>query len=113
MNGKTLLGTAALAAAIGTAGCAAPGGGYGYGAPNAGYQTGQGAYQAPAGSVFYGRVEAIEPIQQPRGASSGCSWTTRTGSPKASPACPLFTPVALSSPARMSWRKPAAERFLS
>ncbi len=79
MNGKTLLGTAALAAAIGTAGCAAPGGGYGYGATNTGYQTGQGAYQAPAGSVFYGRVEAIEPIQQPRGASSGLLGTVIGG----------------------------------
>lgn len=80
MNGKTLLGAATLAAAIGVAGCAQPGGGYGYGAPatNPGYQT-SGAYQAPAGSVFYGRVEAIEPVQQPRGASSGMLGTVIGG----------------------------------
>lgn len=81
MNGKTLCGAAALAAAIGLAGCAQPGGGYGYGAPagNPGYQTTSGTYQAPAGSVFYGRVEAIEPITQQRGASSGMLGTVIGG----------------------------------
>lgn len=64
----------AAAAAIGLAGCAAPGGyNNGYNAPpppNTGYQTPPPAtgyqtpdtMQAPAGSVYYGRVESIEPI---------------------------------------------------
>ncbi|MDF3837314.1 glycine zipper 2TM domain-containing protein [Cupriavidus basilensis] len=83
MNGKTLLGVAAAAAVVGMAGCAAPGGGYGngygggygggYGAPppqtgyqqppQAGYQApGANTYQAPPNSVFYGKVESIEPV---------------------------------------------------
>lgn len=70
MNGKTLLGVAAVAAVVGLAGCAAPGGGYGggYGAPQqAAYQApppppGTNTYQAPANSVLYGRVESIEPM---------------------------------------------------
>lgn len=82
MNGKLMLGAVTVAAAIGTAGCAQPGGNYGsYGAgANTGYQTqASGTYQAPAGSVFQGRVEAIEPVQQPRGASSGMLGTVIGG----------------------------------
>jgi outer membrane lipoprotein SlyB len=71
MKGKTLLSAGALAAAMGLAGCAAPGGGYGYGAqqPAPGYQNTSGTYQAPAGSVFVGRVESIEPISHQSGSS--------------------------------------------
>jgi len=67
------LGTLALAA--GLAGCAQPGyGGYGnYNTappPQTGYQQpGATSYQAPAGSVFTGRVESIEPIQTTQGSS--------------------------------------------
>ncbi|KJK23089.1 membrane protein [Burkholderiaceae bacterium 16] len=78
MKGKILLGVAATAALTGLAGCAAPGGGYGggYGAPlpQAGYQTpppapGTNTYQAPAGSVFHGRVESIEPVTTQKNSS--------------------------------------------
>ncbi|WP_420992798.1 glycine zipper 2TM domain-containing protein [Cupriavidus sp. 30B13] len=105
MNGKTLLGVAAAAAVAGLAGCAAPGGyggGYngGYGGgynappPQAGYQQpgyqqgypqpgyqqpGPATYQAPAGSVFYGRVESIEPVTTQQGGSSGLLGTVIGG----------------------------------
>lgn len=69
MNGKTLLSVGALAAAIGLAGCAAQGGGYGDQQPAPGYQNTSGTYQAPAGSVFVGRVESIEPITHQSGSS--------------------------------------------
>ncbi|MGO4330478.1 glycine zipper 2TM domain-containing protein [Cupriavidus sp. 2TAF22] len=80
MKGKILVGVAAAVAVAGLAGCAAPGGGYsggyngGYGggynnAPppppqqQPAYQTpGATTYQAPPGSVLYGRVESIEPV---------------------------------------------------
>ena len=60
-------GLGALALAAGLAGCAQPGyGGYGNystAPPPAGYeQPGTNTYQAPAGSVFTGRVESIEPM---------------------------------------------------
>ncbi|KWR89747.1 glycine zipper 2TM domain-containing protein [Cupriavidus sp. IDO] len=67
MNGKpkNWLTLTAAAAAIGLAGCAAPGGyNNGYNAPpppNTGYQD-PNTTQAPAGSVYYGRVESIEPV---------------------------------------------------
>jgi len=106
MNGKTLLGVAAAAAVVGLAGCAAPGGyggGYngGYGGgynappPQGGYQQpgypqqgyqqpgyqqpGAATYQAPAGSVFYGRVESIEPVATQQGGSSGLLGTVIGG----------------------------------
>ena len=91
MNGKTLLGVAAAAAVVGLAGCAAPGGyggGYngGYGGgynappPQGGYQQpGATTYQAPAGSVFYGRVESIEPVATQQGGSSGLLGTVIGG----------------------------------
>jgi len=69
------LGTAgALVLAAGLAGCAQPGyGGYGnYStapAPAAYQQPGTKTYQAPAGSVFVGHVESIEPIQTSQGSS--------------------------------------------
>lgn len=67
-------GLGALALAAGLAGCAQPGyGGYGNystAPPQAGYeQPGTNTYQAPAGSVFTGRVESIEPIQTTQGSS--------------------------------------------
>jgi outer membrane lipoprotein SlyB len=72
MNEKTLLGMTAVAAALGLAGCGGPGGyGNGYGSPGpapVAYQT-PGTSQAPAGSVYYGRVESIEPISQPKNSS--------------------------------------------
>ncbi|CAG2143628.1 outer membrane lipoprotein [Cupriavidus numazuensis] len=74
---KNRIAMAAALAAIGLAGCAAPyNNGYdtgyntGYNAPppppasNGGYTT-----QAPAGSVYYGRVESIEPITNTQNSS--------------------------------------------
>ncbi|MGH8785931.1 MAG: glycine zipper 2TM domain-containing protein [Cupriavidus necator] len=60
-----------VAAAAVLAGCAAPyNSGYntGYNAPPPGYQT-PSTSQAPAGSVYYGRVESIEPITSTQGSS--------------------------------------------
>lgn len=64
----------AIALAAGLAGCAQPGyGGYGNyntAPPPQGYQQpGTNTYQAPSGSVFTGRVESIEPIQNTQGSS--------------------------------------------
>lgn len=71
-NPRTLLAAMAVTIAAGVAGCAAPGyGGYdGYGAPppTAGYQT-PNSTQAPPGSVFYGRVESIEPVSTQQGSN--------------------------------------------
>lgn len=60
-----------VAAAAVLAGCAAPyDSGYntGYNAPPPGYQT-PNTSQAPAGAVYYGRVESIEPITSTQGGS--------------------------------------------
>lgn len=64
-----------VAAAAALAGCAAPyGSGYdqgyntGYNAPPPGYQT-PNTSQAPAGAVYYGRVESIEPVTTTQGSS--------------------------------------------
>ncbi|SCU92153.1 conserved exported hypothetical protein [Cupriavidus necator] len=60
-----------VAAAAVLAGCAAPyNSGYntGYNAPPPGYQT-PSTSQAPAGAVYYGRVESIEPITSTQGSS--------------------------------------------
>jgi len=67
MQGKAgkQLALAAATLAVGLAGCAAPGGyNGGYNAPpppSAGYPASN-TTQAPPGSVFYGRVESIEPV---------------------------------------------------
>ncbi|MDQ0142446.1 glycine zipper 2TM domain-containing protein [Cupriavidus necator] len=67
-----------VAAAAALAGCAAPyNSGYdtGYNAPPPGYQTPNPGYQtpntsqAPAGAVYYGRVESIEPVTTTQGSS--------------------------------------------
>ncbi len=63
-NRKTLLTAAAVIGAAALAGCQAPGYNNGYGAPppsNTGYQN-PNVTQAPPGSVYYGRVESIEPV---------------------------------------------------
>ncbi|SOY55979.1 glycine zipper 2TM domain-containing protein [Cupriavidus taiwanensis] len=64
-----------VAAAAALAGCAAPyNSGYdqgyntGYNAPPPGYQTPH-TSQAPAGAVYYGRVESIEPVTTTQGSS--------------------------------------------
>ena len=69
---QVLCAAGALALVAGLAGCAQPGyGGYGNystAPPPTGYQQpGTNTYQAPAGSVFVGRVESIEPIQTTQG----------------------------------------------
>lgn len=68
---KWLIVPAATAVAV-LAGCAAPyNSGYsntGYNAPPPGYQTPQ-TSQAPAGAVYYGRVESIEPVTTTQGSS--------------------------------------------
>lgn len=66
-------GLGALVLVAGLAGCAQPGYG-GYGNYNStpqptGYQQPGSVYQAPQGSVFTGRVESIEPIQNTQGSS--------------------------------------------
>lgn len=72
---KSWLIIGALAGSAVLAGCAQPGyGGYGnYNTappPGGGYQnTAAPTYQAPAGSVFVGRVESIEPISTTQGSS--------------------------------------------
>ncbi|GLC95747.1 hypothetical protein Tamer19_51560 [Cupriavidus sp. TA19] len=73
MQSKKWLVLPAAAAVAVLAGCAAPyGGGHsntGYNtAPPPGYQT-PNSTQAPAGSVYYGRVESIEPITSTQGSS--------------------------------------------
>lgn len=71
---KSWLALGALACAATLAGCAQPGyngyGNYNNAPPNTGYQDpNQSTYQAPAGSVFTGRVESIEPINSTQGSS--------------------------------------------
>ena len=71
---KSWLALGALACAATLAGCAQPGyngyGNYNNAPPNTGYQDpNQTTYQAPAGSVFTGRVESIEPISSTQGSS--------------------------------------------
>lgn len=75
-NTRILMTLSAAAVAAAMAGCAQPGYNSGYGQPagyntgyqappppNTGYQTGSNTYMAPQGSVFYGRIESIEPVQ--------------------------------------------------
>ncbi|WP_454763206.1 glycine zipper 2TM domain-containing protein [Cupriavidus campinensis] len=72
---KPWLALGAVAFVTALAGCAQPGyNGYGnYNSappPNGGYQNPNAAsYQAPAGSVFVGRVESIEPVNTTQGSS--------------------------------------------